>query len=328
MKIGKTLASALGAAILLATVCVGDLNASRTVCDSLRGVLLAEGDDGKRALSLSASDFQVTVGGQAARVIKAERPPQKRRITFLIHMSGNLHTASAIQTSLSLAANLVILSPDGTQFALVSFNDDPYRDLNFTDDKTAVISQLHVLDDASKWRGASGLFDAIEFSLSTSVPRVPGDCIVLISNGSDNTSRSTLEHALRMIADSGVSVFAIEVPMEDLVSATHRGSRSGQENLDQIAAVSAGEWFHFGDVLLAGSHALNLPLQLHHNLDNVRELSTTILDEMNGYQFYLAQPARTRIPAKWHVELNGSAAQSIKLRYPDKLYSCTVTASH
>ncbi len=305
------------------TICMSS-QAQQGACDARTVSISVNEANGQAVGDLTSGNFRATLGGQALSIVKVMPHPPIRRIVFMIHTSGGMRSMTGIRASLSLTSDMAGHLPAGTELALIAFADDSYLDQPLTTDRASLNAALHNLDDANKWRGASAVFDAINFGIQKLPQPSDADAIVLISNGIDNASRAKFKDAIQNILNSGVRIFTIGIPISDQSGTDRAAFREGQQHLDELAAASGGESFDF-----ASADPSNYERSLHHEfveglvLSKISDVADFILHEMaTGYNLEISAPSQFKKQSEWKLEVTGG--DNAKCRYPKKLFPCSI----
>jgi hypothetical protein len=318
--------------ITVATNAIGTPSrAEFEVCDPRAAWIRVNGVDGALARDLTAENFHATSAGKPLPVLAVTPAPPLHRVIFMLQTSGRMNHPSTIRTALSLTAQMVNQLPGSIEFALVTFNDDPYWDHPFSTSKDAFVANLHQLDNANLWRGSSAVFDAVEFSVQKFLEPREGDVIVLISCGYDNASKTKLEAVTEHASLSKIRIFTVGIPLQELLGPNDKQLlRKGQQRLDELAALSGGESFDLGPPdFLKERRGLHMALPIEKNFGNTPAIAASILRELaTGYNLGVSMPLQANKPTEWNLEVKNAAGQTQQVRYPPKLYPCPSARKH
>ncbi|MDH7515345.1 MAG: VWA domain-containing protein [Bacteroidota bacterium] len=119
------------------------------------------------------------------------------------------------------------LSPED-EGALISFNDRPSYDQNWTRDKNLLKSKI----DGISTGGGTAIWDAIITALSYLTPRTNRKVLILLTDGADGASTSPFSAARDALRTSGVTAFTIGL-----------GSLTNEAQLRELALVSGGKYY-------------------------------------------------------------------------------------
>ena len=156
------------------------------------------GKDHRPVSGLKPEDFSLYVDGQR-QTISAVISDVPACIGILVDRSGSMrgkHPAIA-----SAMAAFTIAGNPGNRTFVVSFNDDPTLEQDFTAD-SALIERAIARSDA---RGGTAMYDAI--IASTDHLAEAKDCrkrvLLVVSDGEDNDSKKSLEYTLAALQHAG-----------------------------------------------------------------------------------------------------------------------------
>jgi Ca-activated chloride channel homolog len=202
--------------------------------------------------TLAKDDFKVSEDGVQQTITSFQHQDIPISLGILVDNSGSMRTKrQAVNTS---ALDLVHYSnPDDESF-VVNFSDEAYIDQDFTSNVNKLREGLSHIDS----KGGTALYDAIMASadyLSKNAKR-PKQVLLVITDGEDNASSTTLEETVRRIQDlQGPIIYSIGLLYDDTGGGreAHRARRALEmlsnetggisffpKNLDQVDAI-AGE---------------------------------------------------------------------------------------
>ncbi len=114
------------------------------------------------------------------------------------------------------------------EFLLVEFSDRPTLSVPLTDDPNLIQARLA----ATESKGSTALLDAIYLGLSEiKKSKKNRKALLLISDGGDNHSRHKAREVERLVSESDVSIYAIEI---------YNGDEPGRDLLISIAEQTGG----------------------------------------------------------------------------------------
>jgi tight adherence protein B len=151
---------------------------------------------------------------------------QPLEVVLVMDTSGSMR-GEALDAAVGAAISFVDEMPETTRMAVMGFADDPTVIQEFTSDRDLVRSALRTLIAG----GETALFDAVRSSLEafdrgSENPRF----VVLLSDGGDTVSRSTLDDTVEDLAASGVAFYAVALDTDESDSAV----------LEQLAEAATG----------------------------------------------------------------------------------------
>jgi Ca-activated chloride channel homolog len=202
--------------------------------------------------TLAKDDFKVFEDGVAQTITSFQHQDIPISLGILVDNSGSMRTKrQAVNTA---ALDLVQHSnPDDESF-VVNFSDEAYIDQDFTANVSKLRDGLGHIDS----KGGTALYDAIMASADylTRNAKRSKQVLLVITDGEDNASSTTLEETVRRIQDlSGPVVYSIGLLYDDTGGGreAHRAKRALEmlanetggisffpKNLDQVDAI-AGE---------------------------------------------------------------------------------------
>lgn len=189
--------------------------------------------DEQAVTDLKATDFQVYEDSEAQKVIAAQLADIPACLGILLDNSGSMrHTVSAVSGALY---NFVKAGNPQTLNFLVNFNDASYLDVDFTNDPEKVREGLSRADA----RGGTAIYDTIVASADHFTKRA--GCgrriLLLLTDGEDNSSRETRGNAIKVLRNSGVTLYAVALPYD---KSSGRASRYIYKKLEDLALPTGG----------------------------------------------------------------------------------------
>ena len=190
-------------------------------------------DRGKFVEGLSQDNFRVFEDRveQKLSVFKREDIPVS--MGLVIDNSGSMSDKRprVNEAALTLVQNS---NPQDEAF-VVNFNDDFYLDLD--KDFSSSIPELKEALERIDARGSTALYDAIIGSLDHLKKGVKEKKVLLIvTDGEDNTSRSSLEKTLREIQKTDTVIYTIGLLSQE----SKRSAKNAKKALSEIALASGG----------------------------------------------------------------------------------------
>ncbi|MCL1594218.1 MAG: type II secretion system F family protein [Actinomycetia bacterium] len=174
--------------------------------------------------SLTSEDFAVTEDGEIRPTIATPIPTDGLQVVLLLDASGSMG-GRPIVAAKEAALGFLDAMPDGVEVAVVSFADKPIVLSAFTTDEgvTAVaISDLRLGKNTALYDGLAA--GAAMFVGEDGAQRT----LVLLSDGGDTASETSLEEAIISLLDADVNFFAVELqsPEYDSEALTRLGVAS------------------------------------------------------------------------------------------------------
>jgi VWFA-related protein len=191
--------------------------------------------NGRAVQTLPREAFQVYEDGVQQAVSSFRHEDLPVSLGILIDASGSMYDKRAAVGKASL--DLVRLSNPQDEAFLVDFAFDPYIDADFTHDIKKLEEGLNFVKAA----GGTAMYDAVVASadyLSRNAKQ-PKQILLLITDGDDNASSSTLEETIRRVQElDGPTIYCVGLlfgPDED-----KRESRHARRVLETLAEQTGG----------------------------------------------------------------------------------------
>ena len=184
--------------------------------------------------NLNRNDFAVFEDNQAQQITSFRLMDVPVSLGILVDNSGSMRDKrSAVNAA---ALNLVRASNPKDEVFIVNFNDEYWLDQDFT----ANIGQMKEALDKVDSRGGTALYDAVIASADHLVKNGTRDkkVLIVVTDGEDNSSRESLERAVRTLQDeNGPVVYTIGILGDD-----HEAKRA-KRALTQLALETGGVYF-------------------------------------------------------------------------------------
>jgi VWFA-related protein len=185
--------------------------------------------------TLAKDDFRVTEDGVPQTISSFQHQDIPISLGILVDNSGSMRTKrQAVNTS---ALDLVRASNPEDESFVVNFSDEAYIDQDFTANVTKLRDGLSHIDS----KGGTALYDAIMASADylTKNAKRPKQVLLVITDGEDNASSTTLEETVRRIQDlQGPVVYSIGLLYDD--SGGGREARRARRALEMLANETGG----------------------------------------------------------------------------------------
>lgn len=156
------------------------------------------------------------------------------------------------------AQGLVGASNPQDEVFLINFNDDVYRDVDFTADPHKLAQGLAKID----CKGGTALRDALKAGILYAKAKGQHDkkVIVIVTDGDDNMSEITLDEVVREAQQREVLVYAIALLSEE----EHEAAKRARQALDIITRATGGHVWYPKDADEVG----RIALQVAHDIRN------------------------------------------------------------
>lgn len=191
---------------------------------------------GNAVTNLTAKDFRVLEDKVVQPIVYFEPPPlQPLAIGLLMDWSGSRRSqlpGAELAPALSFLKRFV----GGNNRALIySFSDEVWKDADLTADLFVVEEALRRLSKTVPG-GSSALYDGLNRAM-VDLARAGGGkpILIVISDGTDNDSRTTLERVLTMAAETEVSIYFVFVRPE-----ARREARRADPVVDRLTRDTGG----------------------------------------------------------------------------------------
>jgi VWFA-related protein len=192
--------------------------------------------DGKHLLEVPRSAFRVFEDGveQQLKIFRREDVPVS--MGLLVDNSGSMRGKRQKVEAAALA--LVKASNRQDEVFIVNFNDEPYRDVEFTSDVQKLTQGLARIDA----RGGTAMRDAVHQSIlyARGKGRRDKKVLIVVTDGNDNMSGATLEEIMQQAQQAEILVYAIGLLSEE----ERKDAREARRALDAIAKATGGEAFY------------------------------------------------------------------------------------
>src|ERR1700723_4620984 len=187
--------------------------------------------------TLAKDDFKVSEDGVAQTITSFQHQDIPISLGILVDNSGSMRTKrQAVNAS---ALDLVRASnPDDESF-VVNFSDEAYIDQDFTANVTKLRDGLLHIDS----KGGTALYDAIMASADylTKNAKRTKQVLLVITDGEDNASSTSLEETVRRIQDlQGPIVYSIGLLYDDTGGGreAHRAKRALEMLANETGGIS------------------------------------------------------------------------------------------
>ena len=180
-----------------------------TVAPQLMRVNASVTDRNGRALSdLTTADFTVWENGVERKVTDIAPTHEPFNLVLLLDVSGSVE--ERIDFIRKAARDFLKTASPQDRIAIISFRDDIQIISNFSTDRRLLSQKLEEIDAG----GATALYDALAYVLSTTLKPLRGDrtAVVILSDGDDNQSFIPIPALLEATNESGALIYPLYVP--------------------------------------------------------------------------------------------------------------------
>jgi tight adherence protein B len=169
--------------------------------------------------------------GERVAGLEAENLGRQKYVALAIDVSRSM-AGRAIVDARHAARSFVGAKPAADRLAVFVFGNTATQLTDFSSARIDADSALAQLDLAP--RQGTALYDAITMSAGALGNQpLPGRVLILLTDGSDQGSESSLESAVRAVRDAGVVVYPIAIVSEDFSAAP----------LERLARESGGTYY-------------------------------------------------------------------------------------
>ena len=158
-------------------------------------------------LDIPADAFIVTENGNEVDVAVAPLPSDDLEVVLVLDTSGSM-AGDPLAAAQAAALSFIDAMPPGVNVSVVRFASGTSAASSFTTDVEVTTSAVLGLQASGETALYDGLLEATDQFDPTSAAR---RTVVLLSDGGDTVSESTLEQALMALIDKRVSFYAIEL---------------------------------------------------------------------------------------------------------------------
>lgn len=227
--------------------------------------------NGKLITNLPQNAFKVYENGaeQPIKIFKREDVPVS--LGIIIDNSGSMREKRQKVETASL--DLVKASNPQDEVFIVNFNDEPYLDVEFTNEIKKLEEGVARIDS----RGGTAMRDAIISSLNyvKDKGKRQKKVLLVITDGNDNASRISLERLVRQAQQSEVLIYAIGLLNEE----ERHEAKIAKRALDELTRESGGLAFYPKSL----AEVDQLTLQVAHELRNQYTIAySPTIPEMDG----------------------------------------------
>ncbi len=210
---------------------------------------------GQLVTDLPRSAFKVTENGVEQPIKAFLREDVPVSLGLIVDNSGSMRDRRAKVEAAAIA--MVKASNPKDQVFIVNFNDQAFEDVPFTSDIKKMEEGLARIDSL----GGTAFYDAIDLSLDN-VAKGKHDkrVLMLITDGNDNASSTTLEKLLAKTGRANVVIHVIGL----LSTEEPREAKKAQRSLRSIADSSGGLCFFPKEL----EEVEKLALQVAHDIRN------------------------------------------------------------
>jgi VWFA-related protein len=190
---------------------------------------------GRTVQTLDKDAFKVYEDGVPQTIVSLRHEDLPVSIGLLIDSSGSMYDKKSAVEQATL--DMIKLSNPSDEEFLVDFSFEPFIDQDFTSD----VNKLQQGMGYIKSSGGTAMYDAVLAAADylTKNAKHPKQVLVVVTDGEDNASTSSLEQAIRRIQDlDGPVVYSIGLLFGQ--DTDKRESRHARRVLEQLSAETGG----------------------------------------------------------------------------------------
>jgi Ca-activated chloride channel homolog len=187
--------------------------------------------NGRAMTNLKLEDFELKVNGQRAEISEMSRAEVPIRLALLFDNSGSVAVARKFEIDAAVRFFERLIRPEKDLAALFSVATFSRLEQPLTNDVRLLTRSVELFPPP---QGATALLDGVikaaEYLSEAQGRRV----MVIVSDGDDTYSESTLEKVLRALQVTNCQVYIVKTT--DFENYMRTGSRAGNANVRQLAA--------------------------------------------------------------------------------------------
>jgi len=255
---------------------------------------------------LQASSFHAKVGGHAAFVTSANVFTGPTRLILVLDASGSMggRDMKRWRAIKALTSQIVASVPTSTDLALLVFNRQIVRKVEFGHSRKELLDTIEQLPDAN---GMTALWTALLEASTIFVRPAPGNAVLVISDFVDNIHKTHADKVRSAFVENKVRLFGVGIGSLD----RHLVVAEDRERQDDFFALVRQTG---GDVIQdVGTHGGD-------------RLLRQLLDEPGRfYVLKIASPFPLKKPERLNLSIFADAHKrnkGISLHYPEKVSQC------
>ncbi|HZS56932.1 MAG TPA: VWA domain-containing protein [Bryobacteraceae bacterium] len=226
---------------------------------------------GKLVTNLNQDAFKVFENQQPQQIKVFRREDVPVSLGIIIDDSGSMQTKRSRVEAASLA--MVRESNPQDEVFVVNFNDDAYLDVPFTNDIHKMEQGLARIDS----RGGTAMRDAINMSLDYEKSEAKKDkkALMVITDGNDNASNTSLENLVRRANQRDTLIYAIGLFTEEEKHEATKARRA----LNELTNATGGLAFYPKDV----NEVQQLAVEIAHDIRSQYTIAyTPSIQQLDG----------------------------------------------
>lgn len=186
---------------------------------------------GKSVINLKLADFELKIDGKIVGISELTRSETPVRLAMLFDNSSSVMIARAFEKDAAIKFFRRVIRPEQDLAALFSIGTGTRLEQRFTKD---ISSLIRAIESFPPPVGATALLDGIILSADYLSGISGRRVIVIVSDGDDTSSDSTLDESLKALQTANCQVYVVKTT--DFENFVRTKSRRGNANIRQLAA--------------------------------------------------------------------------------------------
>ncbi len=186
---------------------------------------------GQAVTNLKLEDFLLLIDGKQAQISELFRSDSPVRLAFLFDNSSSVTIAREFEKKAAIRFFRRVVRPEKDLAALFSIATGTRLEQPLTKDVSQIIQAIEAFPNPE---GATALFDGIIKAANYLGEANGRRVIVIVSDGDDTISDSTLEETVKALQLNNCQVYVVKTT--DFENYKRTGQRGGNANLRQLAA--------------------------------------------------------------------------------------------
>jgi hypothetical protein len=191
--------------------------AQSATCDQWLVPVTLVSNDGAFTTGLTSADLEPGPrSSESFKIVSLAADTRPRRIVILVDVSGSMAIPSSASWNLAteFLHGLAGVNLPNIRFALILFSDHVVEKIDFSQDPGAVGRRLRAIADDPTFlkkyvHGRTGIYDALQSGLQLLDNPTSADSLLVITDGGDVGSKTSVEQLLAELSPSATRVFSI-----------------------------------------------------------------------------------------------------------------------